>query len=260
MRRESEASMRVYLGFTRAILSVAPVGPLAPARGTEAEIAAGLAVYRNNVRAAYLRVLQDAFPVTARLVGDDFFRYLAHEYFHAHPPKSPLVARYGDALPAFIESFTPVSGLPYLADVARLEIAWLEAYRAAEAGPLSPEQINDIIGGNPENARLALHPSLRLLSSPYAVHTIWSHNREKNEADLKLAPVGECVLIVRPHEAVQTIVLSGDVFAALQSLARGERLKEALASAETISGNSSPAEVIRIIVTAGVIVAAAIID
>lgn len=258
MRHESEASMRVYGGFTRAILSLAPVGPLAPARGTEAEIAAGLAVYRNNVRAAYLRALHDAFPVTARLVGDEFFRYLAHEYFHAHLPKSPLVARYGDALPTFLQSFELASALPYLADVARLEVAWLQAYHAAEARPLSPEQVNDIIGGDPENAHLTLHPSVRLLSSPYAVHMIWSHNRERNDAVLNLPPRGERVLIARPQEEVRTTVLSADVFAALQALAKGSKLGAALLHVKRDAGDRSVAEVVRRIVTAGIIVSAEI--
>ena len=35
------------------------------------------AVYRNNVAAGLIRALEARFPVTRRLVGDDFFRAMA---------------------------------------------------------------------------------------------------------------------------------------------------------------------------------------
>ena len=253
---ESEDTMRVYAGFTRALLSISPVGVMAPVRGADAKIDAGLAVYRNNVRSAYLRVLGEAFPVVARLVGDGFFRYAAHEYFHAYPPKTPLVSRYGDNFPAFLEGFEPASGLPYLADVARIEIAWLEAYHAAEAHPLSTDDISGCIAESPDKAKFVFHPSLRLLSSPHPAHTIWRHNHEKRDGALNPASSGERVLIARPAADVIAIPLDVATYVALQALAAGARLGSAVESALDEHPGASVSDIINRIVTAGVIVSA----
>jgi hypothetical protein len=168
------------------LLGAAAVNSLATARGAEGQIAAGLAVYRNNVRGANLRVLADAYPVVMKLVGDAFFRFLANAYFHANPPTSPLIARYGDALAVFLESFSPASAHPYLAGVARLEIAWLKSYHAPEADPLLADAICGQIGDDPERALFVFHPSMQLLSSAYPIYAIWSHNRHATTEPLKL--------------------------------------------------------------------------
>lgn len=252
----TEEAMRVYGGFSRALLSVSPVGTLAPVRGSDAKIEAGLAVYRNNVRAAYLRALNEAFPVVARLVGDGFFRFIAHEYFHAHPPASPLVAHYGDRLPAFLESFQPAAGLPYLADVARIEIAWLRAYHAAEAVPLGPAEILSRIGADPDRARVSLHLSLSIIVSPYPAATIWRHNHERIESALKPSGSGEHVLVLRPCADVTVSVGGEGVIAALQSLVAGELLGDAMARARAADAKAEDAEILQAILSLDVIIGA----
>lgn len=248
--------MRVYGGFSRALLSVSEIGALAPVKGGEAQIAAGVAVYRNNVRAAYLRALEDSFPVIARLVGDGFFRYLAHEYLHAHPPKSRLVARYGDHLPEFLGSFEPAASLPYLADVARLEIAWLRAYHAVDVPPLRPDELFDRIGEDPNRARLTLHPSMSLLSSRHPIHTVWRHNHERREGKLQLSSIGEHVLIARPEAEVVVTPLSTEVWRALDNIAAGASLGEAIEAALDDNAAASPAEILQCILSCNVIIAA----
>jgi hypothetical protein len=253
---ESDDVMRVYGGFSRALHTVADIGALVPVNGSDAKIAAGVSVYRNNVRAAYLRALEDSFPVVARLVGEDFFRYLAHEYFHANPPRSRLVARYGDHLPAFLGSFEPAASLPYLADVGRLEVAWLRAHHAAEATPLRPDELFDRIGEDPYRARLTLHPSMSLLTSRHPVYAIWLHNHERREGKLQLSSTGERVLIARPEAEVVVTPLSAEVWRALDRLAAGDTLGEAIETALNENAAASPAEILQYILSYNVIIAA----
>ncbi len=248
--------MRVYGGFSRALLSVTEIGALVQAKGSEARIAAGVAVYRNNVRAAYLRALKDSFPVVARLVGDGFFRFLAHEYFHAHPPSSRLVACYGDQLPAFITRFEHAASLPYLADVARLEIAWLRAYHAAEARSLRPDELLECIGADPQSARLTLHPSISLLSSPHPFYSVWRHNHERREGNLQLPSAGERVLVVRPDAEVIVAPVTAATWRALESLATGATLGEVIDVALGERPVASPTEVLQDLLSHGIIISA----
>ena len=52
---------------------------------------------------------------------------------------------YGDGFPAFVASFPPAGAIPFLADVARLENAWVEAYHAAEAGALAIDALAGVL-------------------------------------------------------------------------------------------------------------------
>lgn len=98
------------------------------------------AVYRNNVIFSLIDALADSFPVVQMLVGETFFRAMAREFAYQYPPRSPVLAQYGADFPGFIGDFQPAASLPYLADVARLEYAYIQAYHAADAAALPASQ------------------------------------------------------------------------------------------------------------------------
>ncbi len=129
------------------------------------------AVYRNNVVAGLTETLKDAFPAVHRIVGTDFFRAMARAYVLVEPPRSPIMLDYGAGFPDFIRQFDPAAGLPYLADVARIERAWTEAYHAPEASPIDPGVFMAIAPDQLPSVRLALHPSLRILRSQFPALT-----------------------------------------------------------------------------------------
>ncbi len=214
--------------------------------------AAALAIYRNNVRTALSRALSDSYPVVEKLVGDDFFKAMALEYFHVGPPASPMIIDYARDFADFIESFEPAATLAYLSDVARLEWAWLEAYRAANAEPLNPEEIIAAGGDDPSTLRLQFHPSFRLLSSAFPIHAIWRCNRpEGGEAPTDMNE-GEDVAIVRPQNSVEVIVLKPGAATALEALQQGESVEAAFARAATTAFD--PQALFSLILSAGLVV------
>jgi len=148
------------------------------------------AVYRNNVVVGLIDALADSFPVTQELVGERFFRAMARQFVRTQPPRSPVLALYGDGFAEFIEAFPAAAGLPYLADVARLELLRVQAWHAADAEPLAAETIGRLLGDAealPE-ARFTLHPSLRTLRSRHAVVSLWTAHQSESAA-LALAQV-----------------------------------------------------------------------
>lgn len=188
------------------------------------------AVYRNNVASALGNTVGLAFPAVRRLVGEDFFRAMALAYVRAEPPRSAILLDYGATFPDFIAGFPPAASLPYLADVARLEWLWREAYHAAEAAPLDPGALAAI----PEDAlaglAFALHPALRLARSRFPALTIW----RMNVSDAPPVPVdfsvAEDALIVRPGADVEVRAVPPGGAAFVAALAEGRTL---LAAAET---------------------------
>ena len=80
-------------------------------------------VYRNNVVVSLVNALRAKFPATERIVGEDFFAAMARIFVATHPPRSKILHTYGDDFGGFIATFEPAAGIPYLADITRLEAA-----------------------------------------------------------------------------------------------------------------------------------------
>jgi len=233
-----------------------PVSPVMFEGGAE-KTAAAISVYRNNVRASLSKALGEKFPAVAQLVGEEFFKFAANEYFNAAPPASPLIADYGDTFPAFLQSFEPARSVPYLADIARLEIIWLTAYRAADAEPLDADAIMAAGGGDPSRLVFTLHPSLRLFMSQYPIGSIWRRHKEEAAPEKIIPGAGECVMIVRPEREVQLTVIGPGIYAALRKLQAGETVAAAFQRAFDIDREFDPQETFQIIFNSGAVIAAA---
>ncbi len=141
------------------------------------------AVYRNNRMQSLIAALAETFPVTQQLVGEDFFSAMAAVFIHRCPPVSPILVYYGRAFPDFVQRFEPAASLPYLADIARLEMAYVESYHAADATALAPERIQAALA-DPERlarARLVVHPALREIESAFAIVSLWAAHQGRGE-------------------------------------------------------------------------------
>ncbi len=152
-------------------------------------------VYRNNVAGSLTEALEQGFPVLQKLLGEAYFKALAAVFLRAHPPRSRLMMFYGAEMPAFLADFPPLASLPYLPDVARLEIALREAYHAADAPAVPADSFATIAPERFMQARLHLAPALRLVVSDYPVWSIWQANTNGGTAP-EMRP--EAALILRP--------------------------------------------------------------
>lgn len=161
--------------------------------------AARFAVYRNNVTVSLIDALADTFPVVQALLGEPCFRALAREFLRSRPPTSPILADYGEALPAFLEGFEPVACLPYLADVARLEYYRLRARDAADASPLPATEWRRLLDDEAllPKTRLVLQPAAHVLTSPYAVLSLWAAHQNLLAFEDIATDQAESALILR---------------------------------------------------------------
>lgn len=188
------------------------------------------AVYRNNGLASLVAALEETFPVVRALVGEGFFREMARVFVLAHPPVSPVLIDYGDALPDFIAGFAPAASLPYLPDVARLEALRVRAWHAADATSLSPADFETAL----QNAdalpylRLRLHPALTVLRSAHAVASLWAAHQPGGDIAGVDPAIAESVLIVRPVFAVDVIPVSEADARFIETLLGGAPLGEAV--------------------------------
>ena len=172
--------------------------------------AARFAVYRNNVVVSLIDALADTYPVTQELVGEEFFRAMTRLFVRAEPPHSPVLAFYGESFPAFIEHFPPAASVPYLANVARLEMLRVRAYHAADVAELPAEAITRALVDADELPELliGLHPSVGLVRSQYAVASLWAAHQGIADISAVDPYTPENVLVIRPHLDVEVIRLN----------------------------------------------------
>lgn len=199
-------------------------------------VAARYNVYRNNVTVSLIDALAAVYPAVQRITGVDFFRAMARFHVRATPPASPLLFEYGRDFPSFIETYEYARDMPWLADTARIERAWLDAYHAADASPLAAEAFANIDPDSLAQVRLAAHPAARIVRSRYPAVAIFAMNR----VDGPVAPLhssdAEDALVTRPGDEVTVSRLPPGGAAFLGALLEGAPLGAAAGRAFEESG------------------------
>jgi len=219
--------------FARALVVPSLPAPAATQRRDGRPVERRFAVYRNNVAVALIGALEARYPVVRRLVGDDFFRAMAGAHVAAAKPRSPTLIQYGASFPAFVAGFPPAGALPYLADVARLENAWVEAYHAAEADALELDALAAVAPDRLETLRFQSHPAARLLRFSYPAASIWAASQGDGEPRAPEVWTAEAALVTRAAADVFVRVLPPGGYAFAAALFSGVSLGEAATVAES---------------------------
>ncbi|MDH3209533.1 MAG: DNA-binding domain-containing protein [Burkholderiaceae bacterium] len=196
-----------------------------------------LAVYRNNVVRSLIDAIAETFPVVQALVGVTFFRAMASVFVRQAPPRSRILVHYGEEFPKFIEQFAPASRLPYLADVALLEMARVRAYHAADARPLTRQAMSLALPCEDRVGELCFfcHPSVAVIRSPYAVASLWSAHQVDGDIGAVDLFAGEAALVVRENLDVLVLRLPPGTADFVIAIQQGTCLGDAAGMAKAAS-------------------------
>ena len=187
----------------------------------------GFAVYRNTVMKGCVDALRANYPAVTKLVGEEWVRAAAAVFVGEHLPSHPSLVDYGAHFPDFLAGFAPAAELPYLAHVARLDRFWTEAHLAADAQRLPATAIAGLDAQQLACSVLRPHPSARWQwFDTQPIFSIWRGNRDGGTAEV-LAGIewrGEGALLLRPDDAVESLVLNAAEYAFMDACGWGEPL------------------------------------
>lgn len=231
--------------FAAALLDPAAAGPAGLVAWNGSDPQARLAVHRNNVVSSLVDALADTFPVAQALVGVEFFRAMSAVFVRQCPPRTRVLAHYGNALPGFIDDFDPARPVAALADVARLEWARQHAAHAADAQALDEAAVLAALARGEQVAglRLGCHPSVSVVVSPHPVVSLWAAHQADDDAarDAALAAVdatqAESALVLRAGWEVLVLQLPPGAAAFMSALQQGAGLADAAARALQAAGD-----------------------
>lgn len=188
-------------------------------------------VYRNNVIMSLKEAMAESFPVIERLIGPRTFANLSGLYVRQHPPADPRMMLYGAEFPGFLEGFEPLAHLPYLADVARLELAQRYAYHAADTEPVDPAIFGRLSPEDLAAAQLRFAPALHVLRSPWPILDIWHFNMTEGAPQPRSG--SRDVLVTRAGFDPELHLLPADAADLLGNLQAGTPLGAALEALES---------------------------
>lgn len=217
--------------FRAAILDPAQPAPAGLSDGQGAPAKKRFDVYRNNVAVSLTEALVTAFPSIHSLVGDDFFRAMAGIFLRQHPPTTPLMMFYGVEMPDFLAGFQPVAHLPYLPDVARIDLAMRTAYHAANAKTVDPSALGAIPPEHLDGVQFSLAPATQIVTSPYPIYSIW----QMTKGGPKPPTTAQDVLITRAQFDPVIDLLPPGGAAFFDQLRQNAPLGAAMAAAQAVS-------------------------
>lgn len=188
-----------------------------------------LKVYRNNIVGSLSEVMLATFPILEKLVGKEFLEGMARSFILQNPPSGGCLSLYGEGFPEFIEGFEHAKPLPYLPDVARLELAMNKAHFAADDKPLTAEAIAAIAPDELGDTRFNTRDSVHLITSPYPLNAIREFCLSGAGGDAPdMEQGGAPLMIYRPQFETEIVMLGTDEYLMLQKLQDGKALGEAL--------------------------------
>jgi len=226
--------MNAQREFAQALLDPQQPSPPGLRAWNGSDPAARFAVHRNNVVSSLVEALTDNFPVTRQLVGEAFFAAMARLYVLSAPPHSPVMLLYGADFPAFIQHFEAAAGLPYLPDVAQLELLRVHAFHAADAPVLSADDMSRHLR-DPEalpGSCVAFHPSAAVLTSRFAIVALWAAHQGVGEIAEVDPAQPQSALVLRQLDDVAVIAIERGSALFFQRLMAGATLGEAGADAD----------------------------
>ncbi|MCU0863698.1 MAG: DNA-binding domain-containing protein [Planctomycetes bacterium] len=129
---------------------------------------ARMRIYRTAYRVRLLEVLAMDYPAVRAALGEHRFERLGRAYLAACPSRHPNLNRFGVRFVRFLAR-QPVRRRAELLGLARLDLAWTQAFDALEPTPrpVAPAAVDW------SRQRLPWHPSVRLLRVPATVVDRW---------------------------------------------------------------------------------------
>ncbi len=190
-----------------------------------------LDIYRNTFIRTLTKALRLSFPVTERLVGEEFFEGAAQFFIANHPPREAWLDRFGGKFPDFLRAFPQAKSIVYLGDVAELEWAVNRALHAADAAPLDVAELGAVRPKDQGRIWFVAHPSVSLLRLAYPVHAIWravlaSDDEALGKVDIESGPVD--LLVERRETGIEVERLDEQSWLFVSKLCAGQPIEAAL--------------------------------
>jgi hypothetical protein len=138
-----------------------------------------LDIYANMYFFRLLDCLREDYPRLAAALGEDRFHNLATDYLLAHPSENPSLRYLGRRLPEFLPGHALAKESECLVDLARLEWTRADLFDAADARPLTREDLARLSQEAAGDLALRPVPAFRVLRLEHDAPGLWRELRAR---------------------------------------------------------------------------------
>ncbi len=195
-----------------------------------------LAIYFGAYRARLVEALGTDYPGLKALAGDKRFEQIARRYIETHPSSHRNLRWYGGEFPQFVAKAAPSRRARVFAEMAAFEWQLGLAFDAADAAPVTFDDIARVPPPVWPQMRFTPHPSVACLALRYNVPALHAAALEgKSLPPLKRAKSEVAWLIWRHQLVTRYRSLARDEVGALDALLRGAAFGEICAQLASAS-------------------------
>jgi len=195
-------------------------------------------LYRNGYYRNIREVLSSSFPVVVQCLGMDNFTTLAKNYGQAQPPERGTLTDYGGTFANWLaDQMSPEQS--WVADLARLDWAWLECLHGVDSKPVAATEL--LTARDPEDVQVRRLENSRLLKLEYSLLDFWTNTKlGKDEHRVVTLPNSinledQWVIFWRPEMTVYSRELKGIEAQLLEALASGKHVDTGGTDADELS-------------------------
>lgn len=197
-----------------------------------------LEIYREQFWFRHTASLVEDFPGLVRSMRQPDWERLVEGYLVQHPPHSSSLRHLGAGFPEYVAQQAWLEEQSMLADMARLELAYLECFDARDSERLDTMSLSQLSAEDWEAAALCLTPALRLLQLRHDVaaerRRLLSKSSVGEASDLKTQRNVFLAVFRGPDRELWDKSLSEGAFQLLKALEQGRSLAVACDLALTL--------------------------
>ena len=184
-----------------------------------------LEIYREQFWLRHTASLVEDFPGLGGILGQHDWEKLVEAYLRSTAPDSHTLRDLGSGLADFIGGATWLPHQALCHDMARLELAYIEVFDAADSAPLAPERLATIPEERLGDAQLVVAPAVRLLTVDYPAADLRRRLRAEGDEPMAIPEKSPQRLVVYRHDLkLWDMPLSGVAYALLGALSAGKPL------------------------------------
>ncbi|MEH6790871.1 HvfC/BufC family peptide modification chaperone [Parasphingorhabdus sp.] len=202
----------------------------------------GLKAHANTISHARLVAIEQAYPKLHRHLGHDQFHALSRDYVEQDHAMACDINGIGKGFAAFLAAAACDGSA---VDLARIEWAWLESYRSAEAEPLGLDEIAGIAEAELLALPIAPHPALRLITLTAPLSTELAELCQTDP---------HALMIVRPQAQILIHPLTAEVAAIAEKMVGSATMGNLLDHALELGEEAAAMQHVMMLIQAGAMI------
>ena len=188
-------------------------------------------IYRTNVRSLHVSVLMSVYPVCEKILGSDYFKQIAMNYFKLYPSSSYDLNDYGHKFPSFIKQLLmkrpELADFQYLADLAQLEWKIQKVYFSADNEMLNMADFQKACANKTGDMKFSLQAGVDIQYSEFPIAELWEmHQKHNVTQQVEITNSSEYVCIYRDSLQVMIKKVDEDLYDLMMAIQDNKSLSE----------------------------------